>query len=150
MAASRLLRSFHGGDAVSEPVEFPVPPDEVRFIRRAERSRSPPPPLAQARDPPARSPASVAAGHLLRGYIRRPEAPRKVREKRQLPTRFVAVASLMMAAALIPLGLIYFLTCRPELRGRRLRARLISPGDVRRVVFLRSLPVTTLLNRFRM
>ena len=135
---------------MSEPAEFPVPPDDVRFIRRAERSRSPPPPRAQSRDPPEREAASIAADRLLRGYMRRPEAPRKVRKKWRLPTRFVAVASLMMAAALIPLGLIYFLTCRHELRGRRLRARLISPGDVRRVVFLRSLPVTTLLNRFRM
>lgn len=140
---------------MSEPVEFPVPPDDLRFIRRAERSRSQPPP-AQARDPPARVPASVAAGLLLRAYMWRPR-PRpmpkpkpKPKVTRREPSRVVAVVCVLFAAASIPPGLIYLLTCRPELRGRRVRARLISPGDVLRVVFLRTLPAATLLNRFRL
>jgi hypothetical protein len=55
----------------------------------------------------------------------------------------------MVAAALIPIELIYLSMCRQDLRGRRMRARFVTPRDVLRVAFLKALPARTLLNRFR-
>jgi hypothetical protein len=55
---------------------------------------------------------------------------------------------VMVAAALIPIELIYLSMCRPDLRGRRFRARFVTPRDVLRVAFLKTLPARTLLNRF--
>jgi hypothetical protein len=71
------------------------------------------------------------------------------REKWRIPNVVVAVGCVLFAATLIPLELIYFMPCRPDLRGRRLRARLVTPRDVRRVVFLRSVPPAGLLHRIR-
>ena len=42
-----------------------------------------------------------------------------------------------VASVLFALELIYFIACRPELNGRRIRARLITPRDVQRIVYLR-------------
>jgi hypothetical protein len=62
----------------------------------------------------------------------------------------VAAVCVGLAAGCLPVGLIYLSACRPDLRGRRLRARLVTPRDVRRVVFARSVPLGKLLTRFRL
>lgn len=135
---------------MSEPVEFPVPPDDLRFLKRVERSRSPPP--AQARSPPQAPRLGSAAGQVLRGYKYRGWRPRQVRELQRWapPTGFAKVVCVCVASVLFALELIYFIACRPELNGRRIRARLITPRDVQRIVYLRVGTARGLLNRVRM
>lgn len=133
-----------------EPVEFPVPADDLRFLERSKRSRSPPRP-SPGRDPPEQSPASVAAGKLLRRYMYRswPRPKRRVK-KRRLPKQVVAGVCFVFAVTLIPIELIYFIACRPDLSGRAVRARLITPRDLLPVALLRSRPATVLLKPLRM
>jgi len=58
--------------------------------------------------------------------------------------------SVLIAAGLLPIGIIFCLVCRPDLPGRRLRARQVTPHDVRRVLWHRDLPPARLLTRFRL
>jgi hypothetical protein len=99
---------------VTEPKEFPIPPDDRRFLERAARGRSPP--RREARAPPHPSPASVAAAELLRRYIWRVLPPEPV-ARREWPEVWLAGVSLVVACVLLPLGLIFLLTSRPELRA---------------------------------
>ena len=66
------------------------------------------------------------------------------------PARFAKVVCVCVASVLFALELIYFIACRPELSGRRIRARLITPRDVQRIVYLRVGTARGLLNRARM
>jgi hypothetical protein len=56
---------------------------------------------------------------------------------------------VFLAAAALPVVIAGLIVCRPELRGRKLRARLITPGDVRRMVFTDSSTLSAVLRRFR-
>jgi hypothetical protein len=55
-----------------------------------------------------------------------------------------------VASTLLAFELIYFIACRPDVSGRRIRARLITPRDVQRIAYLRKGTARGLLNRVRM
>ena len=131
--------------------EFPVPADDLRFLERAARGR-PPPCGSPARDPPRVSHLGSAAGQLLRGYLRWPGFRPRTPEPRQWPppTGFAKVVCVGVSSLLLAFELIYFIACRPDVSGRRIRARLITPRDVQRVAYLRKGTARGLLNRVRM
>ena len=54
----------------------------------------------------------------------------------------------LIAAGVMPIGIILCLLYRPDLNGRRLRARQLKPNDVRRL-WAGELPVSLVVRRFR-
>jgi hypothetical protein len=54
----------------------------------------------------------------------------------------------LFAAGVMPIGIIFCLLYRSDLKGRRLRARQLKPNDVRRL-WAGELPVSLVIRRFR-
>jgi hypothetical protein len=71
-------------------------------------------------------------------------------ERKQRPEWLIVMVCVWLGALVLPLELIFFLMCRPDLGGRRSRARLITPRDIRRILFAKLVPASILLNRLRM
>ncbi|MDY3561904.1 hypothetical protein R5W23_003334 [Gemmata sp. JC673] len=134
---------------MSEPVGFPVPADDLRFLERAARERSPPPPVG--RDPPRVSYLTAASVQTLYGYMGgwRRRRGRHLRRWKP-PTGFANVVCVSVSSVSLAVELIYFIVCRPDLGNRQIRARLVTPRDVQRIVYLRIGTARGLLNRVRM
>jgi len=130
---------------VDEDSGFPLSPNDRRFLLRLERSRRyvPPPsaPECEAKELPPRSPASRAAERILLRYINRarasvpgPCANRTCLRGSGLASPLVRLAWEAAATALLPLEVVCLLVFRPGLRGTALRAALLRPQDLERVL----------------
>lgn len=105
---------------------FPLMPAEVKYVVRVERSRQP---LAQPYAPPVRPRPGRRAVDV-------PVRPHRSLDRR-LPAAAVPPLCLFVAAALLPIGLAYLATCRPDLPGRPARRGLLRPADVARALVMR-------------
>jgi len=105
---------------------FPLLPAELKYVTRVERSRQP---LAQPYVPPVR-PRPVRRTTFV------PVRPHRSIDRR-LPPAAVSPLCLIVAAALLPAGLAYLATCRPDLRGRHARRGMLTPTDVARAFVMR-------------
>ena len=155
----RFSLSTSEGEAV---MDFPLLPHERRYHMRLERSRT--------RDPPSRTPpesalrlwpdsASFAAGKILRrwlwrgGYRRTPRKPTArfdvmVCVRRFLPRAAASPMCFLLAATFLPIGLLICYLGRHDLKGRWLRARQITPMDVRLALWDGKRSLRFLMRRF--
>ncbi len=115
---------------MAEPHDFPLFPNEVRFLKAMERWKNYVAPIPKPVDhtPPPPTPASIAAGRILDKMIRRPgrwKAPQS-----QFWKAAAFYLSYAIAFALIPVLLFSLRINDPRLGGWMLRSRLPTPAQV--------------------
>jgi hypothetical protein len=151
---------------VEQILDFPILPDDRRFLSRVERSRNRAPPkavAAQVETEPGLSPAQLWADYILKGYVhplgsryrkRRTSLldwwsqPRD-RIRRCIPPEMIYPLCLLLAVGVLPCCILILLMAFPQYRGVRLRARLFTPGDVRRLIFVGGFNWSGVRSRFR-
>lgn len=147
-------------------LEFPLLPDDRRFLSRTERCRNRAPPnaaVAQDETEPGPTPAQLWAEYILKGYVhplgsryrkRRTSLldwwsqPRD-RIRRRTPPEMIYPLCVLLAAGVLPCCTLILLMAFPQYRGLRLRARLFTPGDMRRLIFVGGFNWSGVRNRFR-
>jgi hypothetical protein len=151
---------------VEDILGFPLLPDDRRFLTRAERFRNRAPPKASAvRDEtePGPTPAQVWAGYILKRYMyplgsryrKRRSSPffwwsqPRDRIRRHVPPVMTYPLCVLLAVGVLPCCIIILLVAFPQYRGLRLRARLFTPGDMRRLIFVGGFNWSGVRNRFR-
>lgn len=125
---------------MNSKLEFPVPPDDVRFLCQSERYHRyvVPPTRAMQPMPDWPSGASLAAERILSRYVQRHRSrKRRAGPFRRIGKQLFEVACTIVAAGMLPVTIVGILVMSDDLRGKALRAAIIRPDDIMRKVHIR-------------